>query len=91
MRSILPFLFNGISSSCTAVFGCIKGGRTFFQRSQQGGFLTAARVKQVESLAFGIKRAAGTGHSVAAHSGSFNFAKLYAVSHVLDLEIRRPI
>ena len=64
-----------------------KRRQTFFQRSQQGSFLTAARVKQVEPLAFGIKRAAGTGHSVAAHSGSFNFAKLYAVSHVLDLEI----
>ena len=38
-----------------------KRRQTFFQRSQQGGFLTAARVKQVEPLAFGIKRAAGTG------------------------------
>ena len=38
VRSILPFLFIGSSSSCRAVFGCIKGGRAALSAASRAAF-----------------------------------------------------
>lgn len=67
--------------------GLHKGRQVGFQRGQQGGFLTAAGVEQVQPLLFGVKDAQARLTSSHRMAGGFDLAQLDAVAHMLDLEI----